>query len=532
MKLRTDIVKMYKEIHGWVGIVSGLGLFIAFFAGALTMFDAPIKRWASAPSSLPAPIALERSGELVDKVIAAHPKAAKGYTIQLTTDTGTPARLEWEEGERGHGSPRTKYHAGLAKNGALVVVKDETSPVPYFVDVLHQQIGIMLDHELAMPIMGGVALLYFIALVSGTIVLLPSLVKDLYALRIGKNAKRMWLDLHNMLGIFSLPFHIVMALSSVVFAFHDQFYDAQALTFAQRPERAAAMTAPPPKPASQQPIVTPVAALASLTRELPGFTPSALAYGTDRKGQPSLRVMGADPRYGQRGPGYTLAILDPHSGKVTGKDYLGGVQDGWGASVTSFFALHFGSFGGAPVRWAYFLLGLSGAAIFYTGNLLWVESRRRRERKAGAVEQTRATRVLAALTVGVPLGCIAGIAVTLAAAKPLGTGASLGLHSAIYHAIFFACVLWALVRGSARGAIELLPGAAIACLSVPAMTLATWQSHPPREPGVDAVAAIMAFGLLWAWRSTLVRARSGPRDSVWSAPALERSDDPLAQPAE
>src|SRR3546814_7457542 len=78
-----------------------------------------------------------------------------------------------------------------------------------------------------MPIMGGIALLYAVAIVSGVICLLPSLVKDLFALRFGKNLKRMWLDLHNVLGLFSLPFHIIMALTSVVFAFHDQFYDEQ-----------------------------------------------------------------------------------------------------------------------------------------------------------------------------------------------------------------------------------------------------------------------------------------------------------------
>ena len=42
--IRTDIVKMYKDIHTWVGIVSGLCLFIAFYAGALTMFEGPIQR--------------------------------------------------------------------------------------------------------------------------------------------------------------------------------------------------------------------------------------------------------------------------------------------------------------------------------------------------------------------------------------------------------------------------------------------------------------------------------------------------------
>ena len=58
MKMPTDVVKMYKEVHGWVGILSGLCLFIAFYAGALTMFELPLQRWASPPPAL----ALIRSG--------------------------------------------------------------------------------------------------------------------------------------------------------------------------------------------------------------------------------------------------------------------------------------------------------------------------------------------------------------------------------------------------------------------------------------------------------------------------------------
>ena len=80
MKLPTDVVKMYKEVHGWVGILSGLCLFIAFYAGALTMFELPLQRWASPPPALaPAP-SLDRTPELVDKAIAPirkPPKATK-----------------------------------------------------------------------------------------------------------------------------------------------------------------------------------------------------------------------------------------------------------------------------------------------------------------------------------------------------------------------------------------------------------------------------------------------------------------------
>jgi uncharacterized iron-regulated membrane protein len=200
-----------------------------------------------------------------------------------------------------------------------------------------------------------------------------------------------------------------------------------------------------------------------------------------------------------------------------GADYLGGKQDGWGATITSFFALHFGSFGGAGVRWAYFLLGLAGAFLFYTGNLLWVESRRRRERKSGAVTQTRSTCILGALTVGVPLGCIAGISVTLAAAKLLGVGASEGAHSLIYYVVFLSFVLWAIVRGSARGATELLPATALAMICIPVMTILLSADHPADVLLVDFVAAAAAAILLAAWSSTRRRAVLGPADSVWSA---------------
>ena len=536
MNVRTDIVKMYKDIHGWVGIVSGLGLFIAFFAGALTMFEEPIRRWASPPTALSAPVSLERTPELIDKVLQRHPEAARGYSVHLTTGPENPARLSWETGGRrgGEHGPRKTYYASLSPQGALQVEEDTPSPVGEFIDVLHQQIGIMLDHELVMPIMGAVALLYAIALVSGTIVLLPSLVKDLFAMRMGRNAKRMWLDLHNALGLFSLPFHIVMAVTSVVFAFHDQFYDAQSATFAPAPERPAVIARPAAELLSQPKAtpLAPAAVVASLRKELPGFTPVSLAYGSSPDGKLSLRVSGGDPRYGQRGPASTLAILDPATGAVTGADYLGGKQDGWGTTLTSFFTLHFGSFGGTPVRWAYFLLGLSGAAIFYTGNLLWVESRRRRERKSGMVTQTRSTRILAALTVGVPLGSMAGIGITLAAAKPLGLAASPGLHSLIYHVVFFAFVGWALVRGSARGAVELLPGAALACLAIPAMTLATLSIHPPHVPLVDGLATVMAACLMWTWRATLKRVRNGPRDSVWSTHQVQTARSGTPEPAE
>src|SRR5690606_30137020 len=116
------------------------------------------------------------------------------------------------------------YSAMLADDGSVLVDEQHPSRLVEFIDVLHRVVGLPVDSDPNRWIMGVIAALYFMALASGLVVLLPTLVKDFFALRVGRNLKRMWLDAHNVVGIASLPFHIVMALSSVVFAYHDQIY--------------------------------------------------------------------------------------------------------------------------------------------------------------------------------------------------------------------------------------------------------------------------------------------------------------------
>ncbi len=521
MKVRTDIVRMYKEIHGWVGIVSGLALFIAFFAGALTMFEEPLQRWASPPSELAAPVPLERAPELVSAVLQAHPEAAQNYSIHVATGPEQPARMSWtvRGGGDDHAAMPQTHYAALASDGSLQVEEKGPSPVAQFIDVLHQHVGLPFPPEISRPIMGGIALLYAIAIVSGIIVLLPSLVSDLFALRIGRNVKRMWLDLHNVLGILSVPFHIVMALTAVVFAFHDQFYDLQGATFARGMSAPAEEAAGPPEVEQRTPLA-PAEMLRRIEAQAPGFEVRSISYEHEPDGHTHVRVQGSDPRYGHRAATYGMAEANAYTGALIETDYMPGRQDGWGATITSFFALHFGNFGGSGVRWAYFLLGLAGAFLFYTGNLLWIESRRKRERKAGPVEQSRSTRILGSLTVGGPLGCVAGIAVTVAAAKPLSLAATPGVHSAIYFAIFVSFTAWSLLRGAPRAALELLPATAAALLLIPAASLAYLTSHPHAVPLVDTMAIAAAVLTVLAWRSALHRARSQPRDSIWAFPAL------------
>jgi uncharacterized iron-regulated membrane protein len=524
--MRSDVVRMYKDVHTWVGIVSGLALFIAFYAGAITMFETQLQRWASPPVALTAPPPMSRTQELVDKTLAARPQVAKGYNIVTAPDAEAPARMMWMERAPGAGrrAPAPIYGSSLAPDGSVEIARIAGSDVAEQVDVLHQQIGLPLSHDIAMPIMGLVCLLYGIALISGTIVLLPSLVKDLFAVRVGRNLKRMWLDTHNVLGLFSLPFHIVICLTAVVFAFHDQFYDAQD-KLAYGGNIAAKWEEDEHPPLAPGTMLPADELLRRVQAQAPGFRVDKLYVSRSPDHGLEVTAWGENPAYGHRGAVGGWANVNPYTGAFTETDYMPGMQPpGWMPAVSSFFTLHFGSFGGLPVRWAYFFMGLAGAMLFYTGNLLWVESRRKKERKAGPVTQSRSTQVMGALTVGVTLGCVAGISLSIAAAKWLpGRVEHVGAwHSGVYYATFVAAIGWALWRGAARAGAELLFAAALATLCIPLTSLLSATGLLPGGWSyrhtliIDATAIVGALALILLARNAHRRAVSGITDSIWS----------------
>ncbi|WP_313927641.1 PepSY-associated TM helix domain-containing protein [Pseudoxanthomonas sp.] len=519
MKIGSDIIKVYKDVHIWVGIVCGLMLFIAFYAGAITMFEKPLERWATPPSHLaPAP-PLEDAEDLLAAVRDKHPQAAQRYAIVIEPSPDQPARLIWSE--RGD-DPREsiEYGASFAPDGSLQTERLRKATVAGLVDRMHQYVGLPLPDVAAQLLMGLVALAYAVALLSGLIVLLPTIIKDVFALRIGRNLKRMWLDAHNALGIFSLPFHLVIALTSVVFAFHTPFYAAQehALYGGEIDwgEHEAAPRGTTPLPAAEL--------LRRANVQLPGFEVYGFVFQTEKDGNVEAFIMGLDTRHGTRGRTWMRTHLDPFTGEVDLHDLPGHMDDGWNEAVNAFFALHFGSFGGNPVRWLYVLMGLAGAALFYTGNVLWIESRRKKQRDAGLPVQKRSTRVLGALTVGVSLGSVAGISATIAATKwlPAHVGDADLWHEAIYYAVFVAGIAWAFARGAAHGAIDLLRLCAVLTLAIPLSSLAgLWRiggawSHPGSWP-VDVTALVAVPVLLWLAAHTRRRALAGQRDSVWSA---------------
>lgn len=549
--IHADIIKVYKTVHTWTGITCSFALFIAFYAGALTMFKEPIARWASPPSVGVAAVPLDDAPRLLELVAAAHPQAREeGITLHLRGHENEPARVTWEEDEPHEaGQPHGHAHwwATLKPDGTLLAKQEESSELAEFINEIHMRVGI--PHPWGSYFMGVVSLLYGVALIAGVIVLLPSLVKDLFALRVGQNLKRMWLDAHNVIGITALPFHIAMAVTATALSFSGELWSAQeAVIFGGKQEILNERDNEPfkaPEPIGEAGVMmAPSQLLQKLKVQEPDFEPRVMIFKNIGDKAASARVAGAERGYvGDTHLGGVM--LSAVTGELLKDGALPSRQDPDRRASETFFGLHTGQYEGATITWAYFFLGFSGAWLFYSGNLLWIETRRKKARNGGEVEQSRSTRHLGSATVGVCLGCVAGISLTIVAAKWLHgrVGDLSHWHEYIYYAVFLGSIAWAFAWGAARSAVHLLWLCAAATMAIPLTTLAAlqfpalgmWAHGSAATIGVDVVAFVGALCFAWMAVATMRRIRNGPTDSIWSihkADAATPPREPAAVPAE
>lgn len=537
--MKTATLRLYQTLHTWVGLMAGWALFIAFFAGAITVFHHELHVWQS-PSRLKgsAPVEAKADPPAVDrfmqKLVATHPEAAASAYVIMPSEGEPNISAYWQDKA---GEWQMTTDARLAGNAAM---QRDTSrdhvmgELSAFLNSLHYSLGIPVG---GIYFMGAISVLYGLALVSGVLLHLPRLKKDLFAVRPGRNLKRFWMDTHNVLGLFSLPFHLVFAITGALFClslvlmmvlntvtFNGRLFEAVPTATTAVPEVAAAGRAVP---------TLPTATLMQIAREHGGerFTPESFRFQRYGDANAVVEVRGTSTHaLGNLGSvGIHAASGEPSAGQLTANQ-TAGARDSNHGLYSALYALHFGTFGELPVRLVYLLAGLAGAFLFYSGNLLWIESRR----KLRQAEQPRVHRLLAQATVGVCIGCCIGVALCFPAALLWPERAV----SQTYFTVFGLACAWALLRPPVRAAVELLYAAALAALTVPLSNAILTGDHLLHSipaghwiiAGFDLGAIALAAGFVALARATARRARSGPAESVWAMPRPARAEQ-AARPA-
>jgi uncharacterized iron-regulated membrane protein len=222
--------------------------------------------------------------------------------------------------------------------------------------------------------LGCMGLLLLVAIVSGVVLYAPFMRKlEFGAVRHGRTARLKWLDLHNLLGIVTLVWTLVVGATGVVNTLADvllQYWQATEIAAMVKPYEG---QPPPVRLASMQQSVARAQALQPGMRvafiAFPG-TPFASShhYGVYMHGDQALTAKLYKP-----------VLVDAGTGQVTDQRTLP-----WYLSALLLSQpLHFGDYGGAGMKFLWALLDLATIVVLGSGLYLWLK-RGRAAAKAGA----------------------------------------------------------------------------------------------------------------------------------------------------
>jgi uncharacterized iron-regulated membrane protein len=263
-------------LHSWAGIVVGLWVFVVGITGALLVFKDEIDLWAN-PSLSELPRAARPVGP--DAVLESLREKKPG-AVPTFLRPPNEAQPAWFV-STGGGSIEREKHAARADSGEVLGAVD--SELGQFVRNIH----VFLIFGPRWPVgFLGVVVLFLIA--SG-FVIHRKLVAELFTLRWGRSLRVVTADVHRMLGVWGLGFHVVIAFTGAWLGLAPVFERSYAY-LAGEPQHAPAPNAASPNSAARKEVTQPSLdrLMARAASDIPGLHPTAILL--TRWGEPGARV--------------------------------------------------------------------------------------------------------------------------------------------------------------------------------------------------------------------------------------------------
>nr|WP_320133998.1 PepSY-associated TM helix domain-containing protein [uncultured Holophaga sp.] len=399
--VRPRTQRAARWIHSWSGILCGLILFLIFTAGTLTLYADALNRW-SQPAATPRPVDTPAQVQAFAEAIhRSHPELKGCFSLVLPTQEEPNTGAYWLDSARGRWVFTDRE--ALARHKA----PGGQTGLGEFLNELHHNLGLGQRGAL---FLGAICLLYALAVLTGVLIHLPR-GRQMLTIARQQGPRRLWGDLHAVLGFISLPFHLIFALTGALFCFFMVLvmaYDRPAFHGHLSSHLDAILGTATPEPSGQPGPPLSMEALQGAARQAaPGLEPRYLRLSHYGDATGSAQVMGYG--HGQVGI-FGVLSLDLSTGRPL-EIQTPGHRDTNHAVMSTLYGLHFGHWGGPLVRALYFLLGLLGALILLAGQVVWVAARWKRPGGAGQA------RFMARLTVGFCGGVILGVAVAFPASR-------------------------------------------------------------------------------------------------------------------
>lgn len=369
----ASFVRAVLKGHSLLGLALAAPIFLVCLTGTLAVFAEEFRRWENpgAPRMEMASTEALQSA-LSEAVRSTEGKSEHVYLMPPAPDAPWLQVISDVEGDY-------RYHAADAQ-GELTATP---SPWTTFVTELH--IRLHLPNTIGLFIVGlsGVALLS--SLISGLLAH-PRIFRDAFHLRLGGNVRLQEADLHNRLGVWGLPFHIVVSLTGALLGLTTLIVGVLGLAVFQGDANKVYDLFLPPHPAEDTrpaPVLNLAPMLAHVAEVAPGARIEQIAV------EHPLETGGAALFSVEDRPQW-LAGTSAIAFDRTGAPYhTARVQDNnAGVSILgSLGPLHFGWFGGGLVKVAYGILGLGLTYLTAGGVLIWLHRSRAKGKAAPGWER-------------------------------------------------------------------------------------------------------------------------------------------------
>ncbi|MEN2507260.1 PepSY-associated TM helix domain-containing protein [Stutzerimonas stutzeri] len=363
--MRTTTIRRWSFVHTWTSLICTLFLLMLAITGLPLIFHHELEHLLGEAPELREMPANTPHLDLQQLVSAAERHRPDEVVQYFGWEADEPNGVVAITAATAGTEPNSSYTFMLdARTGEAVEMPAANGGLMMFFLRMHVDMFAGLPGKLFLAFMG---IMFTVAIISGVVLYAPFMRRLEFAqVRHDRSSRTRWLDLHNLIGVVTLSWALVVGITGVVSACADLLIEAW------RAESLATML----EPYQDAPPLTTRAPASDLlkiaTQAAPGMQPDFIAFPGTRFSSEhhySVFMNGSSHLTSHL---YTPVLIDAQTLEVTAVGGRPWYMDALGLSQP----LHFGDYGGRPMQILWAILDVLTIIVLGSGLYLWWVRRR------------------------------------------------------------------------------------------------------------------------------------------------------------
>ncbi len=217
-KKTYTIRKFINDVHLWLGLASGIVLFLVCLSGSILAFEHEIKAMFAEELSVEAEGEKLSLNDLEQRLYAEH--SGTLTSVEIPEEETAPFVFTIKENPEERRGTNLQVNPYTAET--LVAGANPADDFCFFFFRMHR--WLLFDSSIGRPIVGVATIIFLILSITGLVLWFPKKIKAKnfkagFKIKTKANWKRVNHDLHNTLGFYSLIFIVIMGITGLCWSF-------------------------------------------------------------------------------------------------------------------------------------------------------------------------------------------------------------------------------------------------------------------------------------------------------------------------